>query len=140
MDVARAFTARGVRLWLPVAVYMAGIFLVSADADPPMPERVSDKSMHLLAYAGLAVVVCRAVAGGLPARVTLRAAVFTLLITIGYAATDELHQSFVPNRSADAYDLLADAAGACAGLSACWAWGIIAAPNRRVPTSTSGAR
>lgn len=128
------------QLWLPVVVYMAGIFLVSGDPNPPMPDRVSDKSMHLLAYAGLAVVVCRAVARGLPARVTLSVAAATLLITIGFGATDELHQMFVPNRSADEYDLLADAAGAGAGLIACWAWGIIAAPNRRVPTSTSGAR
>jgi VanZ family protein len=126
--------------WLPVAVYMAGLFIASADSTPPMPARVSDKSLHLVAYAGLAIVVCRAVARGLPARLTRRAAVAALLITIGYAATDELHQSFVPNRSADVYDLLADAAGACAGLFACWAWGIIAAPNRRVPTSTTGAR
>ncbi len=133
-------TTRTVRLWLPVVAYMAGIFFVSGDADPPMPERVSDKSMHLLAYAGLAVVVVRALAGGLPRRVTVGIALAALSITVGYAVTDELHQMFVPNRSADVYDLAADAIGAAAGLIACWAWGIIAAPNRRLPTPTSRAR
>lgn len=133
-------TARSAQLWLPVAVYMAAIFVVSADADPPMPEGVSDKSMHLLAYAGLAVVVARAVAGGLPRRVTWRVALAALSIAVGYAVTDELHQMFVPNRSADVYDLLADAIGAAAGLIACWAWGIIAGPNRCLPTPTSRAR
>ena len=128
------------QLWLPVVVYMAAIFVASADADPPLPERVSDKWMHLLAYAGLAVVVARAVAGGLPRRVTWRVALAALSIAIGYAVTDELHQMFVPNRSADVYDLLADAIGAAAGLIACWAWGIIGAPNRRLPTPTSRAR
>ena len=135
----RAGDRRLLHFWLPVAVYMAAIFLASADSDPPMPERVSDKSLHLLAYAGLAVLVCRALLRGLPARVTRGAAFATLLISIGYAVTDELHQSFVPNRSADMYDLAADGVGAAAGLIGCWAWGIIATPNRRVPTSISGA-
>jgi VanZ family protein len=104
---------------------MAAIFVVSALSDPPMPAGVSDKSLHGLAYLGLAVVVFRAIAGGIPARVTWRAAVAALAITIGYAITDELHQMFVPGRSAEAADLLADAIGASAGLIGCWAWGII---------------
>jgi VanZ family protein len=56
-------------------------------------------------------------------------------ITIVYGVTDEFHQSFVPGRSADAYDLAADAAGALAGTGACWAWGIIrrSRPRRAPP-------
>lgn len=124
-------------LWAPVVMYMAAIFFVSAQSDPPMPAGVSDKSLHGLAYLGLAVLVIRAVAGRLPARLTWRVAAATLAITIGYAMTDELHQTFVPGRSADAADLLADAIGASAGLIGCWAWGIIANPNRQIPNPKS---
>ena len=104
---------------------MAAIFVVSAQSDPPMPAGLSDKSLHGLGYLGLAVVVFRAIAGRLPARVTWGAAATTLAITIGYAMTDELHQMFVPGRSAETADLLADAIGASVGLIGCWAWGII---------------
>jgi VanZ family protein len=47
------------------------------------------------------------------------------LIATAYGATDEWHQSFVPNRHAEFRDLQADALGACAGVIAVWAWGII---------------
>ena len=48
-------TAR-VRLWAPVAIYMAAIFYVSSLPQPPMPPG-GDKPWHLLAYVGLGVVV-----------------------------------------------------------------------------------
>jgi VanZ family protein len=104
---------------------MAAIFFVSADPQPPAPVSVSDKVMHLLAYCGLAVLVFRAVARGIPARVTQRSAAATLLITIAYGISDELHQLYVPRRSAELNDLYADIAGAAIGLIGCWAWGII---------------
>ena len=47
------------------------------------------------------------------------------LLAIVYGVSDEWHQSFVPERSADAADVLADAIGALVGGSAVWAWGII---------------
>ena len=123
--------------WAPVALYMAAIFAASAQSNPPMPAAVSDKPLHALAYSGLAVLVFRAVAGRLQARVTRPAAAAVLAITIGYALTDELHQMFVPGRSAESGDLLADAIGASLGLIGCWAWGIIANPNRQIPDPKS---
>lgn len=43
--------------------------------------------------------------------------VLSILITIGYAATDEYHQSLTPNRTPYVGDVLIDAAGAlCAGI------------------------
>lgn len=104
---------------------MAGIFVVSAQPDPPMAASAPDKPLHALAYAGLAVLAFRAVAGGLPAPVTRRHAAAVLAITIGYGVTDEIHQMFVPGRTAELADLVADATGAAAGLIACWAWAIV---------------
>ena len=82
-----------------------------------------DKPWHLLAYIGLGVVVARAVAGGLPAAIGWRTAVTAIVIGVGYAVTDELHQMFVPGRTAQLTDLIADAIGVCAGVVMCQAWG-----------------
>jgi VanZ family protein len=114
---------------------MAAIFVVSGQPDPPVPPGISDKLLHGLAYFALAIVAFRAVAGGLPARVTRRLGVAALMITIGYGATDELHQMFVAGRTADVFDLVADAAGGAVGLIACWAWGILGTPKSHLPAS-----
>jgi VanZ family protein len=115
-----------VLLWAPVVVYMAAIFVVSGLHRAPLPENVSDKTAHSAAYFVLGVLAVRAVHGGLPARVIARGALLAMLITIGYGAFDEVHQYFVPGRSADVLDLRADALGGIAALITCWAWGILA--------------
>jgi VanZ family protein len=110
------------RLWAPVVFYMAAIFYVSSLPQPPLPAG-GDKPWHSIGYFGFALVVVRAVAGGLPRRITRRTAVWAIAIAVSYAASDEIHQMFVPGRSADAADLIADAVGVCAGTAVCWAWG-----------------
>ena len=117
--------AHGLSLWAPVVIYMGAIFVLSGQSSPPVPPHVSDKLLHIAAYAGLALVICRALAGGWPARLTRGAALATFLMTVGYGVTDELHQAFVPARTADAYDLLADAAGAGLALIVLKAWDIL---------------
>ena len=113
------------RLWLPVIGYMAVIFYVSSLTDAPLPGGMTDVSGHMLGYIGLGVLCARAFAGGLPAPVTLRVAALALALAAGYGITDEIHQMFVPGRSAELKDVYADALGAAAGIGACWAWGII---------------
>ncbi len=116
-------------LWAPVILYMAAIFYVSALPEPPIPAG-TDKPLHGLAYLGLALVVVRAVVGGLPRRIDMWSATIAMLITVAYGATDEAHQMFVPGRSAEVFDLLADTGGAIVGTVACWAWGIISPVSR----------
>jgi VanZ family protein len=108
---------------------MGAVFYVSSLSNPPVPVG-TDKPLHWLAYLGLAIVIVRALAGGLPRRIEFGTAVAALLITIAYAVTDELHQLFVPGRSGDVYDLMADSAGALAGTIVCWLWGIISSTSR----------
>jgi VanZ family protein len=110
---------------------MAAIFYVSSLSQPVVPPG-GDKPWHLLAYLGLGVLTVRAVVGGLPARISWRTAALAIAIAVVYAATDELHQMFVPGRSAQLSDLVADALGVVAGLGLCWLWGLVAAP----PTSS----
>jgi VanZ family protein len=113
-------------LWTPVVAYMLAIFYVSGLSIAPLPEEVSDKTGHFVAYAGLALLCVRAVGGGLPCRVVLRVAVLALAIAGGYGIFDEVHQWFVPGRSADVYDWFADITGVSIGIVVCWLWGIIA--------------
>ncbi len=119
----------GFRLGGAVVLYKAAIFYMSALSNPPVPAG-TDKSLHGLAYLGLAILVLRALVGGLPKRIGIRVAVSAFLITVLYAATDEVHQMFVPGRTADVFDFLADAGGATMGTAACWAWVIFSPVSR----------
>jgi VanZ family protein len=115
-------------LWAPVVGYMALVFYASSFSElPALATRVSDKLEHALAYAGLGVLLVRALSGGLRRPVAARAAVVAVALAALYGASDELHQHFVPHRTMDAYDLLADTTGAAAAAGALYAWGIIRA-------------
>lgn len=117
--------SRLLSLWLPVAACMALIFYMSSLSSPPTPEDVSDKTLHFAAYAGLALVVLRAVAGGTWAGVTLRTLALCWLITTAYGFTDEFHQRYTEGRTPDLADVGADALGAAITTSALGAWSII---------------
>ena len=109
---------RRVILWGPPIVYMAAIFFVSAQSDP-MPEVTShvwDKLLHTTEYGLLAVLFCRALRGEGVA--WLGAALAAVLLTSAYGATDEYHQLFVPLRSSDVTDWVADTIGAAAAAAA----------------------
>ena len=110
---------------------MAAIFYVSSLHQAPLPPGISDKPAHVVGYLGFGLVIARALAGGLPPRITLRDLFTGLMIAVAYAASDEFHQRFVPGRSAELNDLYADAAGSAIALIACWAWGIISARCRQ---------
>ena len=102
-------------LWLPPSLYLAVIFYLSSDPDPlpAVSQLVWDKGLHVIAYLVLSVLFSRALHGeGLAA---LRVAVFSILLTSAYGATDETHQAFVPNRHAGVGGWLADTCGAVAG-------------------------
>lgn len=62
-------------------------------------------------YAGLGSLVARALAGGWRQPVTIRTVCLTIAITAAYGVSDEAHQYFVPLRSVDAFDVVADAVG-----------------------------
>ena len=112
---------------------MALIFYLSAQSQPPVPGGIPDWILHGVEYFGLAVLVFRAVSGGLPAVVTRAGVTATMVIVTTYAISDEVHQLFVPYRTADVRDVRSDIVGASIALVACWAWNIIATPRTHVP-------
>jgi VanZ family protein len=120
-------------LWGPAALYAAVIFYTSAQSDaalPPVLDVLAEQAIHPLEYTVLGILIVRALAGGLPARVSLSTALLGVALTTAYGLTDEFHQMFVPGRFADWNDVVADAIGGVTGAAVCWLWGIIS-PARR---------
>ncbi len=103
-----------VNLWLPVVLYMAGIFALSSVSSPPELVEGVDKPVHLFLYSGLAVVLVRALSDRWR-RVTLRVALAAIAVATLYGVSDEWHQGFVPPRQVEVLDLVADGVGAALG-------------------------
>ncbi len=105
---------------------MAVIFGVSSMSRPPQPPgNVPDVGVHAVVYGVLAMLVLRGITDGRWREVTFVAVAATVLVSALYGLTDEWHQSFVPGRSPEARDLVADTVGAMAGATAVWAWSIV---------------
>jgi len=106
-------TSRALLLWGPVGLYALAIFIESSISQvPALPSGFTDKDGHGLLYAGLAVLVLRAASGARWEGVTLRAAAAAVAFAAVYGITDEFHQWFVPGRTADVNDWMADCTGA----------------------------
>lgn len=117
----RSEFTRALVLWGPVALYALGIFVESSISQvPAFPSGFTDKDGHGLLYAGLAVVVLRAASGARWDGVTLRAVAVAALFASFYGITDEFHQWFVPGRTADVNDWIADTIGAAVAVAAVW--------------------
>ena len=88
-----------------VAAFLVQLFVLD---EPAMVERIVnmtwDKLMHALAFGGVAALLWTGLGCDAP--------VLTWITVAATGAVDELHQVFIPGRSADALDALADAAGA----------------------------
>ncbi len=111
--------------WLPAIGWATVIFVLSAQPKLPSPAGLGDKQAHVLAYALLAVLVLVGLAGGRVARVSRQAIGGAFVIAVLYGVSDEFHQSFVPGRTPDVGDVVADAAGAAIGLVAAGASAIL---------------
>ncbi len=104
-------TSAALRLWAPVVLWAAVIFVFSSISDLGTGLGTWDLVLRKLAHAGefaiLGALLLRALRAELPA----------LAAGIAYAATDELHQRFVPGRVGSLLDVLIDAIGVAAGVA-----------------------
>ena len=109
------------RAWLPVAAYMALIFYFSSlpHPDEELPkflfETLGDKLLHAIEYAVLGVLCYRAFRRAAGPFAAGYAVVFAIVTASVYGATDEVHQAFVPFRTATWLDWVADTAGGVVG-------------------------
>ncbi len=120
--------------WLPLGLYAAGIFLVSSmPKAPTLPSFAgADKGLHFAAYAGLAFLCARAYRRRWPGLSAWGLGNLSLLSAALYGLSDEIHQGFVPGRTADPWDWLADTLGAAFGAGA-----YLLLARRRVPQAPS---
>jgi VanZ family protein len=105
--------------FVPALAYAAVIFVLSHQSNPlpflPPEFFLHDKLLHASEYAVLGGLLAPALRlAGLRPRAAL---VVAVLLASAYGATDEVHQSFVPGRSADPLDWVADTLGATVGAS-----------------------
>ena len=102
--------SRLLTIWLPVLIWAVVIFTLSSipslSSGLGTWDTILRKGAHLAEYAIL---------GGLLYRALGREA-FALAAGIAYAATDELHQSFVRGRHGSPVDVAIDAIGIAVGM------------------------
>jgi VanZ family protein len=103
-------------LWVPVVAYLGLIFYLSAQSSVPWASHYPDKLLHALEYMALALLLARALNGGLGRVPAGRLLLWTWGACVVWAISDELHQKFVPGRDCDPLDATADAVGAALGL------------------------
>ena len=106
--------------WLAVGAWAALIFTLSAQSTLPdlthgLPD-LQDIAGHLAAYAGLACWLALALRRTPGVR---RPWLWAFVLAMLYGLSDEFHQSFVPNRHPDLFDVATDMVGAALAL---WFW------------------
>lgn len=102
-------------LWAPVVAFMALIYLLSARETLPITVHGWDKLAHVSAFGIFGALSLRAFNGGI-GRLALAPSALAILLTLAYAAVDEMHQARVPGRVASLGDWVADAVGASLAL------------------------
>lgn len=103
--------------WLPVLLWAALLFCLSSVPGEKIPSfhfSLSDKLAHCFVYGVFGALSFRAVRlttrlGRLPAILAVA------LLAAGYGISDEIHQMFVPERSPEVFDVMADVVGGTLG-------------------------
>jgi VanZ family protein len=103
--------------YLPVLLYAALIFWGSSLHKIPQtfPFAWKDKLLHAGEYCVMGILLARSTIAFWGRLNSGKVIVWTGIIGGVYAASDEFHQYFVPGRSCDFYDWLADIAGLACG-------------------------
>jgi VanZ family protein len=104
--------------WTPAIILMTVIFLLSSTPSSGLPnfgiwDLIIKKMGHMIGYAILALAFVRGLGGD-----SQKNTILAFSLAVLFAATDEIHQAFVPGRGAAWYDVVIDAVGAAAGLFA----------------------
>jgi VanZ family protein len=99
---------------VPVILFCAFIFYISSLPSPPAPSygwKFSDKINHTGAYGIVMLLAFRASRWLFRDRSLGQQIMLSLIFTMLYGVSDEIHQAFVPNRECELYDWLADSLG-----------------------------
>ncbi len=103
-----------IKYWAPPVLWAGVIFILSSfptleTSEIYWQDFILKKSAHMIEYGLLTILLYRAFKNsGAGVR---KAAIFSILIAVVYAITDEFHQSFVPGREPRARDVIFDTIG-----------------------------
>ena len=105
-------------VYVPLTVYWLVLLAATSFPAPAFTEfGISDKVNHFLAYFILAFMVNLAITMQEKyLRLKKNSSIKTLFIVSIYAVLDEVHQAFIPGRSCEFLDWVADFAGAALGI------------------------
>jgi VanZ family protein len=104
--------------WKLALLWAVVIFILSSIPGKSLPAVAVlgyDKLLHAIVYAVLGALCCLSLAGTVPLRLAISVAT---LLAVVYGLTDEFHQMFIPGRSADLRDVVADGLGGLIGAGA----------------------
>lgn len=108
-------------VWLPAVAWAAVIFTFSSIPNLGTGlggwDFVLRKAAHMAEFAVLGALLARALDADPPSQ-RVNIMLWAWVIGTSYAASDELHQYFVPGRLASPYDLVIDAVGVAVGVLA----------------------
>ncbi len=102
------------KYFLPALAVALGIFLASHQSNIKLPDigiSLEDKVLHMLAYLVFGVTLMVAVRRNFPDFKIIKVIIIVFACGALYALSDEFHQYFIPGRTADVFDWLADCAG-----------------------------
>jgi len=104
--------------WFPILVYCLLIFIQSSRPSPDITPHwpYFDKLLHAIAYALLGALFLRAFNTTRIQHHLKLIFMLSILFSSLYGISDEIHQSFVPYRTADVMDALADILGSAFGV------------------------
>lgn len=106
------------KFYLPPFLWGGIIFWNSSLPHVHVPKfgfQSADKLAHAVVYFILGYLIIRAVTAGSRNTIQWKSGLLLMLIGIFYGASDEFHQLFVPGRSADLLDWVADILGVVLG-------------------------
>ena len=99
----------------PWQILAITIFILSSLPGEDLPNlgfRAADKLIHMLIFGFLAVLILRSFENANSSFLFQNARFLAIGITVLYGALDEIHQYYVPGRSASVWDWFSDIAGA----------------------------
>jgi len=104
--------------WFPILLYCLLIFIQSSRPSPDITPHwpYIDKVLHFTAYALLGALFLRAFNITRIRHHLKLIIILSIILSSLYGISDEIHQSFVPFRTADAMDALADILGSITGV------------------------
>ncbi len=118
---------------VPLILVMGTIFFLSHQSGTSfsLPQITNiDKVLHCLLYTVLGLAALIALPPPFWQQRPVLASCAVMLFCVFYGITDEFHQSFVPGRSSDIFDVVADGTGGLLAVACGWCWRQWGMPGR----------